>query len=156
MVALGVLHRRRIVKWIPPFNPHRVCLRPRLSVTFEPVIIRVTWKCKHRRKVDLQTSREWCARCLKGVLRQYLPMTHVCAQSQREELTMMLERVLFGNRMTMSVIVMCMPDMQLKEGVLMLFVILGPCIFAASYPPRTSDPSNLAFEVAPSSPHQYP
>jgi hypothetical protein len=69
---------------------------------------------------------------------------------------MILDRVLFGNRMTMSVIVICMPDMQLKEGVLRLFVMLEPCTFAASYPPRTSDPSNRAFEVAPSSPHQYP
>jgi hypothetical protein len=69
---------------------------------------------------------------------------------------MILARVLLGNRMTRSEIGIYMPDMQLSVGVLRGIVMLGPCIFAASYPPRMIDPSIWAFEVAPFSPHQYP
>jgi hypothetical protein len=38
----------------------------------------------------------------------------------------MLERVLFGNRMTMSVIDSHMPDIQPNDGVLRSSVILDP------------------------------
>jgi hypothetical protein len=41
----------------------------------------------------------------------------------------------------MSVIVIYMPDMQLGDGVLSADVMLDPCVLAASYPPRISDPS---------------
>lgn len=71
-------------------------------------------------------------------------------------LTVMLALVLFGNNIFMSVTVKYMPETQSNVGCLSAIVVLGPCIFAASYPPKTNDPSILAFDVAPSSPHQYP
>jgi hypothetical protein len=43
--------------------------------------------------------------------------------------------------MTRSEIGIYMPDIQLSVGVLRGIVMLGPCVFAASYPPRMIDPS---------------
>lgn len=55
--------------------------------------------------------------------------------------TIILARVPFGNRMMRSEMGIYMPDMQLSVGVLRAIVMLGPCVFAISYPPRTMDPS---------------
>jgi hypothetical protein len=81
----------------------------------------------------LQGSQDVCR--LEEVRK--VPSSELCVSRYYRQacghlLTMMLERVPFGDRMTISAIGMYMPDIQPYVVFLIGIVMLGPCVFAAS------------------------
>jgi hypothetical protein len=65
---VDVVHKGRIIDWIPPIDPDRERFSERLRVDLKLVIVGLTSKRKHCRKVDLQTSRKRRKRCLASDL----------------------------------------------------------------------------------------